>query len=377
LLKTTNMRKLFILIWGLGAAINGMAQRTSGSYKLAPEGTVSNRIFLNNSSATARTSGLGGTDTLSNVTDLTTATIYYAGTGSDTGYVSGTDIFGDMGYAERYDFNGVDSSLKVIGLITLFGGSVNPASTKTVTFYTWSMGPEVPVSTNVYESGLPYQALDSVSVPFTQLGIATVDTLADTFKAFMFTTPTAYLDTSFFVGYTVNYNFGTLDGDTIAVYTSMDGDRTSPVIYTTGVDTIINNQNTTLYNDGSGWHDNATDDFVMNIDYFMFPIVDVGLGANSAGVNSVTKNKLTFYGNYPNPATDCTNITFSLATSADVTIFITDLNGKIINTIQQPGMATGMHNVPVETTNLASGNYLYVIRTSAGDGIAAKFTVAH
>ena len=279
-----------------------------------------------------------------------------------------------MGYAERYDFNTADSSLDVIGVVALFGGTVNPASSKTVTFYTWNVGAAASAgfsSGDVYESGFPNVALDSVTVPFTQLGIAATSGNPDTFKSFLFTTPTGYLHTSFFVGYTVNYSYAALGGDTIGLFNTLNGERTS-AIYTpvSATDTVINNQNVTMYNDGT-WHDNATDNYFLQNDYYIYPIVIV---QESLDVNSVTKNGITFYGNFPNPAVNNTNIQFSIATATDVTI--TDMAGRTINTIQQNNLTAGQHIVPVNTSDVSAGDYLYIIRTANGSGMASKMTIS-
>jgi len=49
--------------------------------------------------------------------------------------------------------------------------------------------------------------------------------------------------------------------------------------------------------------------------------------------------------------------------------------GHIINTINETNLAAGMNVVPVNTSALASGNYLYLVRTAAGDGMAGKMTI--
>ncbi len=319
-----------------------------------------------------RTTGLGDTLVLSNVVTGDTPTLYLAG-GLDSGYVSGTDVYEDMGFAERYDFNSADSSLKVLGVVALFGGKYKPTSTKTVTFYTWSVGPRDSTNMPYILSGLPNYALDSVNVSITHLGIGASDTVSDTFKSFMFTTPTNFLFGSFFVGYTINYSYGSLAGDTIGVYTTRDGHRASAdYIPLGGGDTLVNDQNATLYGDGTGWHDNVWDNFFMDIDYYMFPIVKVG-APNS--VKGITKNNFTFFGNYPNPSVNNTNIKFSLSMPADVIVTVTDQSGKVVKTIKENGLTTGMHLLNVVTSDLAAGNYVYIVRTSSGDGIASQLSV--
>ena len=96
----------------------------------------------------------------------------------------------------------------------------------------------------------------------------------------------------------------------------------------------------------------------------------------SASISGVTRKDLTFFGNYPNPAVNSTNIKFSLAAATDVTIYITDMSGRTINTISQAGLAAGEHTVPVSTENMPAGNYIYLVRTGTGSGIASKLTVA-
>ena len=283
------------------------------------------------------------------------------------------DAFGDHGFAERYDFNTADSSLRVTGVIALFGGTVSPSSTNHVTFKVWSVGAQVaapfsPVSgvadANWFDSGFPNTVLASQNVQLTNLGL-------DTAKIFMFATPSAYLNHSFFVGYDMTYTWGA--GDTIGLYSNKDGERTSNAYTTSGTDTIINNVNATEFSDNS-WHDNAGDNFGLFYNYVMFPIVAVGTA--NLSVNGVTRNDLTFFGNYPNPAVNSTNIKFSLANSTDVTVTITDMNGRTINSVSLGNLTKGEHIVPVSTANLASGDYVYVVHTATGSGIASKLTVA-
>lgn len=335
--------------------------------------------FVNGSSFStdrtlSKTTATGDTVIMSNISATDTPTLYYAGMTRDSGFVSGTDAWGDMGFAERYDFGTADSSLKVIGVMAIFGGKYNPASTKNVTFYTWSAGAQSvnpTYSAPYYDSGLPDVALDSVHVPITHLGIRSVDTVGDTLKAHFFTTPTAYLNQSFFVGYTINYDPAAMGGDTIGVYTTKDGDRTSPLYTTSGTDTIFNNQNVAMFDDGQ-WYDNGVDNFFLANDYLMFPIVIVH---ENLAVSGVSNKNLTFFGNYPNPASESTNIRFSLAKASDVAIAILDIKGSVVKTLNANKLGAGEHTVNVNVAGLAAGDYTYVIRSSNGGGIASKLTV--
>ena len=187
----------------------------------------------------------------------------------------------------------------------------------------------------------------------------------------------------------MNYNFATLAGDTIGLACSVNGDRTSTVYtitsYTDSIvnmegtadsaitvtDTVINVQNATQWSDGV-WHDNYTDNDSLYNDLAIYPIVVVG---NPTGVNGVKKNNLTLFGNYPNPAANTTNIRCSLRQHADVTITVMDMSGRTLSTLNNANLGTGEHIIPMNTSSLPAGDYVYLLHTSGGDGIAGKMTI--
>ncbi len=354
------MKKFLLFSLATSVALSSFAgKKTSGFKAVAQE-----------PHAVAKTTNTGDTVVLAHILSTDTINIYLAGT--DSGYVTGTDAYGDKGYAERYD--ATDTFYSVIGIVARFTGTVNPATTKTVTFNAWSVGAQTLdtryASGHIYNSGFPATSLASVVVPITALGIGS-GTAADTTKAFFFPTATAANLRSFFVGYTINYTFAGLAGDTIGVVNTKDGER--HIAYTTisGADTILNNVNATMYDDNT-WHDNAFDNFGIGNHLFLFAIVKLG---GPTAINGVTKNNFTLYGNYPNPATNETNIKFAVAQATEVTISVTDMAGRTVKTMKQ-NCAAGTHTVPVNTSDLASGEYLYLVNTAEGDGFASKFTIA-
>jgi hypothetical protein len=73
---------------------------------------------------------------------------------------------------------------------------------------------------------------------------------------------------------------------------------------------------------------------------------------------------------YPNPATDVVNVQFSLSTSADVTIVVTDLLGKEVMNITREGAMSGIHNEPIDINGLDNG--MYLISIISGDDIVTK-----
>ncbi len=364
------MKKLFLLSIGTACSFGVFAQSARTNHPAIAQSGQEYPISASHIGSGARTTAIGSSDTLTNLTGTDTLALYWAGSASsDSGFISGMDAYGDMGYAERYDFNTADSSLRVTGIIGVFGGTVSSTSTKQVKFMIWSQGAQVPITSTLFLSGLPNVGLDSINVNFTALGITSTNygVSINTFAV-----PTPYLNHSFFAGCTFNYNSSNFGGDTVGVVTTKLGERASAQYNVVGADTIINDQNVTMYNDGS-WNDNWASNFQVPYEFLLFPIVTVGTA--NLSVNGITTRNFTFFGSYPNPTADVTNIKFAVANSTDVTITITDAAGRTVNTINQANLAAGTHVIPVSTNNLPAGEYLYLVRTAAGEGMASKFTV--
>lgn len=353
------MKKVLLFTMATAVALSSFAEKKGVIVKMQAQQHLANK-----------TTATGDTVILEHILSTDTLAVYRAGT--DSGYVTGTNAFGDKGFAERYDAN--DTLFSVIGVVARFTGNYSASSTKTVTFNAWSVGPKTLDSRfpsgHIYNSGLPATSLASVSAPITALGIG-VGSTPDTAKIFFFPTPTAATLNRFFVGYTINYDPTALAGDTIAVYGSLDGERHIAYTSVSGTDTILNNVNATMFSDNS-WHDNAFDNFQIGNHLFLFPIVKLG-GPNA--VNGITKNNFTLYGNYPNPAVNQTTIKFAVAQSTEVTISISDIAGRTIKTIKQD-CAAGTQTIQVNTEDLASGEYIYLVHTADGNGFASKFTIA-
>lgn len=319
----------------------------------------------------AKTTAVGDTVLLDN-TSTTDTFVSYSLANPDSGFVFGTNALGDKGFAERY-FSTND--VQVIGVLTQFTGHVNPASTKDVVFNVWNVGARTStgVSGHLFHSGYPGTSIANRTASVTSLGITTTGTGNDTAKVFAFSpaSPATHL---FFIGYTVAYDPTNFGGDTLGLISTIDGERnltTQPIYNVVGADTIINDLNTTMFADGT-WHNNATSHFTIWNNLAIFPIVIIG---QPSEVSGVTKNNFTLFGNYPNPANNETNIKFAVANNTEVTVVVYDIAGRVINTIKQNCNA-GTQTMALNTSALASGEYMYLVRTAEGEGIASKFTVA-
>jgi hypothetical protein len=370
------MRYLILFVLLTGLQFSSFAQKTvaiHASKSLNASNDFANLDANTGLTVSHRTTAPGDTVYMTHIGDADTISLYYLS--NDSGFVAGMDAYGDKAFAERYDFASTDSTVRIIGVIARFGGSVSPLSTKSVTFNVWNPGqPSSTYRPTLFNSGLPSSVITSYTVKMSDLGVATVDTAFDTAKVFLFTTPTPFLSQSFFVGYNVNYTWGSaLAGDTVGLYSNKGGERTAPSYTVVSVDdTMVNNLNVTKYADNI-WHDNVVDNFHLSNNLYVFPIVIVGAApAHASGIN---RGSFTLYNCYPNPADNSSNIKIGLAKNTDVSVDIMDVRGNVVQRIKQDNLAPGEHIITISTAGLAAGDYVYMIRTGLGDGIAGKMTV--
>jgi hypothetical protein len=371
------MKKIFILFIAVLLCFNGFAQRIHSV--TAHDMQVFDPHTFAGTNLYGKTTATGDTAILKHITSTDTITVYKVG--NDSGYAAGTNYWGDKAFAERYDFtDDSGKNMQVIGLLALFNGKVNPATNKTVTFTLWDEGPQQSITGTMNYRGFPGNVLNTLTLPITQIGIGATDTM----KGYLFATPTPGYYSSFFLGYSIDYDFLALNGDTIGLASSKNGERSLAFSYTTSYlhlpdssavidsafDTIMTVQNA-VFGADNHWYDNYTQNDSLLNNLAIYPVVITGYPAS---VKGVVRNGLTFYGNYPNPAITTTNIQFSLANTADVTVRIMDMSGRVMNTISKSKLSAGAHTVPIDLSGMPAGDYLYLVTTSAGDGIAGKVT---
>lgn len=83
----------------------------------------------------------------------------------------------------------------------------------------------------------------------------------------------------------------------------------------------------------------------------------------AAGIEEVETN-FNLQQNIPNPATGNTSIFFEMTSADDVMLSITDLNGKLIETINVGKLPAGNHVTELDISGYASGMYYYTLSTS-------------
>jgi hypothetical protein len=114
---------------------------------------------------------------------------------------------------------------------------------------------------------------------------------------------------------------------------------------------------------GAVIYDSDDSRFAQNSLFIVRPVA----GALSVENTTMSLNKVELY---PNPSSDVTNLSFNLAGQSEVNITITDLSGKVVQTLNQGVMNTGKHDVSISTSSLKSGAYIITL-TSEGS-VATK-----
>lgn len=368
------MKKLVLL--ASAVALSGAAFAQSGVQTILPEFRTANLPITAESPVSFGDKITANGDTLlkTNVSGSDNLVNYIADGVApvDTGFVAGVNVYGDKGFAERFDISGNDSAVLPLGAAIYFNGPISATSTKSVRIAAWSQGPVTRLGTRrVYYTGMPNTVLASMNVPFTTLRKS--NGRADSLRLFRFPTPgNTYIRDSFFVGFDMTYAWSGLAGDTLRVFTTTQGERRQPGFVVRSGDTIINVQNATQASNNT-WTDNLNGGrFGRYNHYVMFALFRVRI-PNS--VQGITRNELTVFGTFPNPATNSAKLKLSVKNASDVTVQIMDMSGRMVRTEAPVRLASGTHELPLETAALASGTYFCLVRTSNGDSMGIEFVV--
>lgn len=294
------------------------------------------------------------------------------------GYLFGMNLGGFKGWAQLYhastdiDITGNhDTTLQVIGLMTAFHGTRSLSSTKSITLNIWKRNTTKvawAARTKWYFYGLPQaSAVASKTVNFPAIKI-------DSLQAHYFATPLSAVDYDFYAGYTTNYTWGSLGGDTIGLIGTQTALTNIYSVEPGTLDTLLG-VNIITMNSSNVWKATAFELGFSSGDQMIYPLVKLTCPTCGVGVKSFSQNNLSFFGNYPNPAVNSTRIKVGLKTNADVTVQILDAAGRTVQTIEKKGLSIGEHMIDVNTSAMPAGTYAYLVSTSAGDGIASQMTV--
>jgi len=107
---------------------------------------------------------------------------------------------------------------------------------------------------------------------------------------------------------------------------------------------------------------NSTDDNLISIDDIMIR------GSHPTTVNEVVS--AVSLSVFPNPASDKAQINFELAASANVTINVFDVTGKVVYSESKGTMPNGRHFAQINTSMLAKGFYTVSVQTNNGTSTA-------
>ena len=383
LTQQINMRKVFLL-----------TTIFFGGYQLHAQNAL-DRTFSNADAVNQFASGYGSAAAKGAANGDTLAKGYFGSSDTislyvpdavspyDSGFTAGMNALGYKGFAERFDIKAPDSTVLPLGAYIYFYGSSSASSAQTLRVVAWSQGAAGNVTgrPKLHYNGLPNTVLNSMPVNLKDLRKSSTNSRIDTFKKFAFPTIGSYVADSFFVGYDIpSYNFATAAaaGDSLAVLQTKNGERHTPAYTITGTDTTINVQNATQLTSGA-WAENLNGAIIGNAGnrlanhYIIFARFRVKI---TTGVTSITRNGLSVFGTYPNPATNSATMKFELKSAADVTLKVIDMTGRVVYSSTAQKFGAGVHEMPINTSALAAGNYDCLIQTSNGDGMAIEMTVA-
>lgn len=90
--------------------------------------------------------------------------------------------------------------------------------------------------------------------------------------------------------------------------------------------------------------------------------------ANNVGISELN-NALTVSQNFPNPVENTTMFSYQLERTANVTVDVLDITGRVVMTMNE-GMKSGVNHVTIDAENLPNGTYFYTL--TAGDTKVTK-----
>ncbi|MCS7027604.1 MAG: T9SS type A sorting domain-containing protein [Bacteroidia bacterium] len=96
--------------------------------------------------------------------------------------------------------------------------------------------------------------------------------------------------------------------------------------------------------------------------------------ASTVSISENNQNTITLEQPYPNPAYTQINIPYAISEAGQVEIIITNVVGQTMKNVINQVVSPGKYNVAIDITDLSSGMYLCILKTSKGI-LTSKFVV--
>lgn len=265
---------------------------------------------------------------------FTTQALYYADGAAprDSGFISGINAYGDLEKAQKYTVTG---TVHLTGAIVV--SHAHGTSSITLKAYNVNTTTGAPGTTTLGSS-------NSIMLNSFNSGSATT---------FSFATMPNVSNMSFFVSAVLPATPASVD--TFGIYTED--------FSCTGSDSLA----------WEKWNDNSWNSFSSvyggALDLAILPIVDI-----ATGIDNISKNDLSLFKAFPNPASGEVTINYSLSKASNVDIEVYDINGKLVKTISEKNAEVGQHNTKIDISALEAGVYMYGVKTDNAK-LFSKFTV--
>ncbi|MGN6477718.1 MAG: T9SS type A sorting domain-containing protein, partial [Flavipsychrobacter sp.] len=304
----------------------------------------------------------------------------------DSGKFFGINKYGFTGCAELFSYAYInsdatkDTTYKVIGFVSWWHGHCGTSSAININLNIWNRGTnkdQLPgFGGKGYIYGTPNTSKASVTVT---AGTLVAPSISNNKPQITYlASPLSGVNYDIYAGFTTSYTWGSTGTDTFGLRSTDLRFTPTYTVESSTKDTLINAYN--VVQSSNVWKSprwNLFSNIQIAIgEISLFPIIQRECGnCFPSSVAGFTNQNLTFYGSYPNPAVNSTNIKFGLNQSADVTVTILDNTGRTINTITKNGLSKGENTIAIETANLPAGNYVYTLQASNGGHVASQFTV--
>lgn len=257
------------------------------------------------------------------------------------GFIAGTNEYGDIGKYQRFEFIGPDVEFKIFGAIIYLG----------------------------YKriAGTP----DTIDVVFRKVGAkrgpgellaktrATLDKFDATGKGTKFTIPTP-ITVPIFDSLFIGIEWSLTANDTFALITDKDKEGE------------LANRAWEKFTDGKVQEFNDPSDFSWHLDADIWIAALYGDPGATGVVANQTAAPLSFdlRQNYPNPFNPATTIEFHNARPQHLRLEILNLQGRVISSLVNGTVTTGVHRLNFDAANLSVGEYFY--RLTGDDFVATR-----